>query len=180
MLATPIVTQPARLTRPSHSPTTVPPPCVFPAHLYPPARPPARSPARGLTRSCSGSNAKQSIAHALRRQGPNRFGACFLSVTERFDPDAPFGFFPVTTPSGVGPGAGERGNGGDIAGPVERYDLVSSRQQPPAGGRGCVVGGWDGVGAQSPTGQKRVCVCGGGVTVFAARRLYSMAFRAPP
>lgn len=54
-------------------------------------------------------------------------------MTERFGPDTPFGFHRVSTPSGMGPGAGERSNGGDVAGPVERYDLVSSRQQPPAG-----------------------------------------------
>eukprot|EP00903_Cladosiphon_okamuranus_P017394 g16022.t1 len=74
----------------------------------------------------------KTLAHGLRRLGPNRFGACFLSLTERFSPDTPFGFTPVTTPPGLGPGAGERSNGGEMAGPVERYDLVSSRPQPPA------------------------------------------------
>lgn len=75
----------------------------------------------------------QTVAHGVRRQGSNRFGICFMSVADRFDPDGvPCGFYKPTTPAGLGPGAGERSNGGDIAGPVERYDLVSSRQQPPA------------------------------------------------
>ncbi|CAM9954915.1 unnamed protein product, partial [Scytosiphon promiscuus] len=76
----------------------------------------------------------RSIAHTLRRQGPNRFGACFLSVRDRFEPvgGEPRAFSPSTTPAALGPGAGERTNGGEVAGPVERYDLVTSRQQPPA------------------------------------------------
>ncbi len=98
---------------------------------------------------------RQTVSYDLRRQGPNRFGGCFLSGTERFGPDTPFGFHRASTPSGMGPGAGERSNGGDVAGPVERYDLVSSRQQPPAGewrkgGRRC-VGGWCAGGDESET-----------------------------
>ncbi|CAN0060568.1 unnamed protein product [Ectocarpus fasciculatus] len=74
--------------------------------------------------------APKTVAYGVRRQNPNRFAACFLSIEDRFDPDRVF-LYAATTPAGLGPGSGETSNGGDMAGPVERYDLVSSRQQPP-------------------------------------------------
>ncbi|CAM9870244.1 unnamed protein product, partial [Ectocarpus sp. 8 AP-2014] len=74
--------------------------------------------------------APKTVAHGVLRQSPNRFAACFLSIADRFAPD-PILLYAATTPAGLGPGSGEMSNGGDMAGPVERYDLVSSRRQPP-------------------------------------------------
>ncbi|CAM9877965.1 unnamed protein product [Ectocarpus sp. 4 AP-2014] len=74
--------------------------------------------------------APKTVAHSVLRQNSNRFAACFLSIADRFAPD-PVLLSAATTPAGLGPGSGEMSNGGDMAGPVERYDLVSSRRQPP-------------------------------------------------
>lgn len=75
----------------------------------------------------------QTIAHNVRNS-PVRLGACFLSVTDRFEPVGSESIASPGISAGLGPGADDTsrgpGGGGGFVGPVERYDLVSARQQP--------------------------------------------------
>ncbi|CAB1116152.1 unnamed protein product [Ectocarpus sp. CCAP 1310/34] len=87
-------------------------------------------------------------------KNPNRFAPCFLSIADRFAPD-PVVWSAATTTAGLGPGSGEMSNGGDMAGPVERYDLVSSRRQPPPAtsvGGSNAADGDDGAGGRTRGG----------------------------
>ena len=72
----------------------------------------------------------QTIAHDVRNS-PVRLGACFLSVTERFDAVGSDSNASLGIPAGLGPGAGDSSRGAGFVGPVERYDFVNARQQPP-------------------------------------------------
>lgn len=61
-----------------------------------------------------------------------RFGACFLSVTDRFDAVGPSFFTAPESLSSPSTGFGDGGTRGrGFAGPVERYDLVQARQHAP-------------------------------------------------